>query len=71
MKPSKEMLMASMTSRKAAEFSSARDWGGMPRFSADCSTLRPCSSVPVRKKTSRPRLRWKRAYTSATVEVYT
>jgi hypothetical protein len=45
----------------SAAFSSARAWGVMPRAAADFSTLIPCSSVPVRKKTSEPANRMNRA----------
>jgi ribosomal protein L37AE/L43A len=38
--------------------------------SAACSTLVPCSSVPMRKKTSSPRCRWNQAATSAAAVVW-
>jgi len=41
----------------------------MPRAAAAFSTFWPCSSVPVRKYTSSPRMRWNRAITSASTVV--
>ena len=43
--------------------------GSVPRAAAACAILSPCSSVPVRKNTSRPIERWKRATVSTTTVV--
>ena len=43
--------------------------GGMPAAAAERSIFWPCSSVPVRKKVSSPRRRWRRAMTSAAMVV--
>ena len=50
-------------------FLSASSRGLMPSFSAASATGSPCSSVPVRKKTSSPRWRMCRASTSAAIVV--
>jgi hypothetical protein len=51
--------------RKLAETSSAYACGDTPAASEARWTFWPCSSVPVRKKVSSPRRRWRRAMTSA------
>ncbi len=43
--------------------------GVRPRSAAACATLLPCSSTPVRKKTSSPFWRWYRARMSAAMVV--
>ena len=48
-------VVASSLNRTALRSPSSR--GVMPSFSAACVTGSPCSSVPVRKKTSSPRWR--------------
>jgi hypothetical protein len=44
-------------SRKRAETRSQNSFGDMPAAAAAWATLAPCSSVPVKKKTSSPRWR--------------
>ena len=55
---------------KRSAFVSASSLGVTPSFSAACATGSPCSSVPVRKKTSSPRWRMCRARMSAPIVVY-
>ena len=52
-----------------AETSPANALGDRPAAAAACSTFCPCSSVPVRKNTSAPSRRRKRAITSAAIDV--
>ena len=61
--------MASLMARNSAEMPSVKVCGSTPAAAAACSTFWPCSSVPVRKKTSKPSRRLKRAITSAAMEV--
>ncbi len=51
-------------SRKRLELRSASSRGVMPSLTAVCFIFRPCSSVPVRKYTSLPSSRSKRAMAS-------
>ena len=44
---------------------SHHSWGEMPAWRARRSMFTPCSSVPVRKKTSAPARRFQRAMVSA------
>ena len=60
-------VLASSLKRTALRSPSSR--GVMPSFSAAWVTGSPCSSVPVRKKTSSPRWRMCRASTSAAIVV--
>eukprot|EP00966_Prymnesium_polylepis_P180777 4186895-Prymnesium_polylepis.2 len=59
-----------MSSRNVSDTRSAKACGVSPAALADCSTFWPCSSVPVRKCTSWPSSRLKRATTSHVSEVY-
>jgi hypothetical protein len=52
---------------KSEDISSASASGSTPRVRAACAIFRPCSSVPVMKKTSRPIERWKRAMASVAI----
>ncbi len=70
MKSSFDRLNGPSSLRNSAEFSSASACGVMPRSFALFSTFWPCSSVPVRKNTSRPSSRIARAQTSQSVVVY-
>ena len=45
----------------------ARSDGDRPSFAAVCTIFWPCSSVPVRKNTSLPSSRWKRAKASVAI----
>ena len=56
--------------RKAPEISSAYACGATPAFAAVWATLSPCSSVPVRKKTSSPVRRCQRAIASVMIVEY-
>ncbi len=56
-------------SRKSAETLSVKLCGSVPASAAARSTFWPCSSVPVRKNTSHPSSRLKRASTSVAIEV--
>ena len=69
MKKSFVALTSAETSLKRAAFLSASSRGLIPSFSAANATGSPCSSVPVRKKTSSPRWRMCRASTSAAIVV--
>jgi hypothetical protein len=64
MKSSLDRPNATPSSRKIAAFLSASAATGMPALSAVCFIFRPCSSVPVRKNTSRPSSRSNRAIAS-------
>ena len=70
MKKSLVASTRSARSRKRSALRSASSRGVMPTRSAACATGSPCSSVPVRKKTSSPRWRMWRASTSAAIVVY-
>ena len=66
----KKSLLASMIGISASNFAalrSASSCGEIPSRSAAGSIGSPCSSVPVRKKTSSPRWRMWRASTSAAI----
>jgi hypothetical protein len=66
----KKSLVAPIRSAIASNLGalrSASSFGVIPAFSAASSTGSPCSSVPVRKKTSSPRWRMCRASTSAAI----
>ena len=68
----KKSLVTSIFGISARNFSalrSASSWGLIPSRSAAVSIGSPCSSVPVRKKTSSPRWRMWRARTSAAMQV--
>mmetsp|Transcript_35303 Transcript_35303/g.94570 ORF Transcript_35303/g.94570 Transcript_35303/m.94570 type:complete len:235 (+) Transcript_35303:1655-2359(+) len=54
MKSSFEKFITPIRSRKVCELRSHHSCGETSFFSADCCTFCPCSSVPVRKYTSRP-----------------
>jgi nifR3 family TIM-barrel protein len=69
----KKSLVASSRGSRAMKCSTLRSpssFGVMPSRSAASATGSPCSSVPVRKKTSSPRWRMWRASTSAAIVVY-
>ena len=69
----KKSLLASscgISASKRAALRSASSFGVTPSLSAASATGSPCSSVPVRKKTSSPRWRMCRASTSAAIVVY-
>ena len=69
----KKSLVAPMIGPSAsnlAAFRSASSCGEIPSRSAAVSIGSPCSSVPVRKKTSSPRWRMCRASTSAAIVEY-
>ena len=70
MKKSLEALMRGSSAWKRSAFRSASSFGVTPSRSAACATGSPCSSVPVRKKTSSPRWRMCRASMSAPIVVY-
>ena len=57
-------FMADARSRNRVETSSVKACGSMPLSRAAFSTFWPCSSVPVKKRTSRPSSRMKRASAS-------
>jgi len=67
---SHEKLYTGSSARKVSETRSANACGVSPAASADCCTFCPCSSVPVRKSTSWPSSRLKRAITSHASVVY-
>ena len=69
MKSSLEMSSAAAMARNCAETSSANACGANPASRAVFSTFCPCSSVPVRNKTSLPSSRAQRATTSAAMLV--
>ena len=69
----KKSLVASMIGPSASNLAalrSASSCGVIPSRSAAFSIGSPCSSVPVRKKTSSPRCRMCRASTSAAIVEY-
>ena len=69
----KKSLVASMIGISSSNFAALRSTsscGVTPSRSAAVSIGSPCSSVPVRKKTSRPRWRMWRARTSAAIVEY-
>ena len=70
MKKSFDASSRSTRSRNRADTWSQNSFGESPAAAAACATLAPCSSVPVRKKTSSPRWRWWRASASAATVVY-
>ena len=70
MKKSFVALTSAETALNRSAFLSASSRGLIPCFSAANATGSPCSSVPVRKKTSSPRWRMCRASTSAAIVVY-
>jgi hypothetical protein len=69
MKKSFVTLSVCARSLKRTAFLSPSSRGVMPSRSASWATGSPCSSVPVRKKTSSPRWRMCRASTSAAIVV--
>ena len=70
MKKSLVALTSVASSRNLPAFRLPSSRGVMPSRSAASVTGSPCSSVPVRKKTSSPRWRMWRARTSAAMVVY-
>jgi hypothetical protein len=70
MKSSTENSIRSARARKCPLTWSVKACGSIPASRAAFSTFCPCSSVPVRKKTSCPCSRAHRASTSAASEVY-
>ena len=70
MKKSFVTLMRGSRARKRSALRSASSLGVTPSRSAAWATGSPCSSVPVRKKTSSPRWRMCRARMSAPIVVY-
>ena len=70
MKKSLVALSNGASALKRSAFLSASSRGVTPAASAASATGSPCSSVPVRKKTSSPRWRMCRAITSAAIVVY-
>ena len=64
-----EIPIASDIARKSAEMPSVNVCGSIPASAAAFSTFWPCSSVPVRKKTSNPSSRLNRAITSVAMDV--
>ena len=70
MKKSFEASTRSPISWKRGALRSASSCGVIPSRSAASATGSPCSSVPVRKKTSSPRWRMWRARTSAAIVEY-
>ena len=70
MKKSLVTLMRGISALKRSALRSASSFGVTPSRSAACATGSPCSSVPVRKKTSSPRWRMWRARMSAPIVVY-
>jgi hypothetical protein len=69
MKKSFVTLSSAASSLNLTAWRSPSSRGVMPSFSAAWVTGSPCSSVPVRKKTSSPRWRMCRARTSAAIVV--
>ena len=69
MKKSLVTLMRGISASKRCALRSASSLGVTPSRSAAWATGSPCSSVPVRKKTSSPRWRWWRARMSAAIVV--
>ena len=70
MKKSLETFSRGMSSMKRGALRSTSSCGVTPSRSAASATGSPCSSVPVRKKTSSPRWRMWRAITSAAIVEY-
>ena len=64
MKRSKEMPSFSCIAWNTSELRRARSAVGMPSAAAVCAIFRPCSSVPVRNRTSKPSSRLNRAIAS-------
>ena len=69
MKKSLEAPTAAASARYLGAMTSTCCCGVSPRSSAAWAIFVPCSSTPVRKKTSSPRWRWCRASTSAAMVV--
>ena len=67
MKSVLEMSSVFASSRKRAELRSASARVDSPSRCAVCTILSPCSSVPVRKNTSRPSSRRQRAIASVAI----
>ncbi len=70
MKKSLVACMSAASFRNTPDTRSQNSFGESPSAAALRATFEPCSSVPVRKKTSSPRCRWWRATTSAASVVY-
>ena len=70
MKKSLVTLMRGISAWNRSALRSASSAGVTPSRSAAWATGSPCSSVPVRKKTSSPRWRMCRARMSAPIVVY-
>jgi hypothetical protein len=70
MNRSKETLSRSCIAWKVSELRSASSAVGTPSLSAVCAIFRPCTSVPVRKRTSYPSSRLNRAIASVAVFSY-
>ncbi len=68
MNRSYEMFSRLSMASNTSELRDASSVTGMPSFAAVCCIFRPCSSVPVRKRTSKPSRRLNRAI--ASVEMY-
>ena len=64
MNRSNEMPSRSCIAGTTSELRRGQFAVGMPSAAAVCAIFRPCSSVPVRKRTSKPSRRLKRAIAS-------
>lgn len=64
MNRSKEMFSDLSMASNTPELRAARSRTSRPSFAAVCCIFRPCSSVPVRKYTSKPSRRLNRAIAS-------
>jgi len=67
MKRSKEMFSRSSIALKRPALRVASSAGDSPSLCAVWIIFSPCSSVPVRKNTSLPSSRWKRASASVAI----
>ena len=70
-RPGRQHKTAAMGGAHHNAFPSAgRDGRTWPHLAGASRTFSPCSSTPVTKRTSRPRIRWKRAAASAAMVGY-